>query len=301
MGTTYDEFSMLADNAREVGLPWHGAPAVRRESIGLPSGKHLSALVWGTGAPELVLLHGGAQNAHTWDTVALALGRPLVAIDLPGHGHSDWRDEHDYWPPSMADDVAVAVARLAPDAAAVVGMSLGGLTAICLAAQHPHLVRRLGIVDVTPGTDHKKAEGIVAFISGPEFFDDFASILARTIEHNPTRTESSLRRGVLHNAHELPDGRWSWRYDPARGWKTNGGDAAVSDYFGPLWAKVDDVAAPITLYLGGRSSVVGPEDVVELTRRKPGTVVHTVADAGHSIQGDQPLELARLLGELPAS
>ncbi len=36
-----------------------------------------------------MLLHGGAQNAHTWDTVALALGRPLVAIDLPGHGHSD--------------------------------------------------------------------------------------------------------------------------------------------------------------------------------------------------------------------
>ena len=36
-----------------------------------------------------VLLHGGSQNAHTWDTVAMALDRPLVAIDLPGHGHSD--------------------------------------------------------------------------------------------------------------------------------------------------------------------------------------------------------------------
>ena len=43
----------------------------------------------GEAPPELVLLHGGAQNAHTWDTVALALRRPLVAIDLPGHGHSD--------------------------------------------------------------------------------------------------------------------------------------------------------------------------------------------------------------------
>ena len=36
-------------------------------------------------------MHGGAQNAHTWDTVALALDRPLVAVDLPGHGHSDGR------------------------------------------------------------------------------------------------------------------------------------------------------------------------------------------------------------------
>ena len=204
MVTEYDEFSMFADNANEAGLPWRGAPPVRREWVDLPSGKRLSALVWGAGEPELVLLHGGAQNAHTWDTVALALDRPLVAIDLPGHGHSDWRDEHDYWPPSMADDVAVAVGRLAPRAAAVVGMSLGGLTAICLAAQHPHLVRRLGIIDVTPGTDHKKAEGIVAFISGPEYFDRASTRSSRrTIEHNPTRTESSLRRGVLHNAREL--------------------------------------------------------------------------------------------------
>lgn len=300
MTRTYDEFSMLADNASEVGLPWRGAPAVRRESVELANGKRLSLLVWGTGEPELVLVHGGAQNAHTWDTVALALDRPLVAIDLPGHGHSDWRDEHDYWPPSMADDVAVALERFAPRAKAVVGMSLGGLTAICLAARHPHLVSRLGIVDVTPGTDHKKAEGIVAFISGPEYFDGFDAILQRTIEHNPTRTESSLRRGVLHNARALDDGRWSWRYDPARGWKSNAGDAQVSEYFGPLWDEVDAIRAPITLYLGGRSSVVGPEDVEELQRRRPGTVVHTVPDAGHSIQGDQPLELARLLAELVA-
>ena len=114
-----------------------------------------------------MLIHGGAQNAHTWDTVALALGRPLVAVDLPGHGQSDHRPAHNYGPASMVDDVAVAVAALAPRAGAVVGMSLGGLTAICLAADHPDLVRRLGVVDVTPGTDHKKAEPIIAFIDGP--------------------------------------------------------------------------------------------------------------------------------------
>ena len=63
----------------------------------------VSALAWGEGAPEIVLLHGGAQNAHTWDTVALALDRPLLAIDLPGHGHSSHRDDHMYWPSENAD------------------------------------------------------------------------------------------------------------------------------------------------------------------------------------------------------
>ena len=64
--------------------------------------------MWGDAEPELVFLHGGAQNAHTWDTVALALGRPLVAIDLPGHGHSDGgRDGIARRSPANADDVAV--------------------------------------------------------------------------------------------------------------------------------------------------------------------------------------------------
>jgi pimeloyl-ACP methyl ester carboxylesterase len=301
----YDEFSMFADNASEVGLPLDRAPDVRRVTVDLPSGLHLSALVWGSGAPQLVLLHGGAQNAHTWDTVALALGVPLVAIDLPGHGHSDWRPEGDYLPDRMVHDVAIAVRQLAPDAAAVVGMSLGGLTAICLAADDPELVKRLGVVDVTPGTDHAKAEPIVAFVSGPEYFADFDEILARTIEHNPTRSESSLRRGVLHNAKELPDGRWSWRYDPMRSWKMGDDGEKLEQPKGPdfatLWEKVDAVKAPITLYRGGRSGVVGDEDVEELVRRQPDTAVVVVDDAGHSIQGDKPLELAALLRELITS
>ena len=43
--------------------------------------------------PQVLLIHGWAQNAHTWDTVALALGRPLLAVDLPGHGHSGGRGQ----------------------------------------------------------------------------------------------------------------------------------------------------------------------------------------------------------------
>ncbi len=286
--TTYDEFGLFHENAAEYDLPFE-PPTVRRETVALPSGLALSALVWGSGDPELVLLHGGAQNAHTWDTVALALGRSLVAIDLPGHGHSDHRPEHDYTPTSMAADVAVAVDALAPDAAAVVGMSLGGMTSICLAADHPDLVRRLGVVDVTPGTDHAKAEPIITFVDGPEEFDSFQAILDRTMEFNPGRSEASLRRGILHNAKEMPDGRWTWRYDRMRDWKVSGADAPS---FGDLWGKVDLVRVPITLWQGGKWSVIGDEDVAEWMRRRPDTVHVGVDGAGHSIQGDKPLEMA---------
>ena len=294
MDGTYDEFAMFAENAREVGLTLDTDPVVARVHVDVADGRKVSGLLWGDAPPELVLLHGGAQNAHTWDTVALALDRPLLALDLPGHGHSDWKQDHDYWPATVADDVAVAVAELAPEASAVVGMSFGGLTAICLAAHHRRLVRRLGLVDVTPGVDHAKAEPIVEFISGPQSFQSFDEILQRTVEFNPTRSVASLRRGVLHNARPAEDGSWMWRWDPGRSWREEGGPV-----FGDLWDRLESVAAPIVLYRGRRSSsVVGDDDVAELGRRRPDAVVIDVVEAGHSIQGDQPLRLAELLGEL---
>ena len=312
----YDEFGMLAENAAEYGIAWTGPPAVYRASVPLAGGLSLSALVWGAAPPELVLIHGGAQNAHTWDTVALALDRPLVAVDLPGHGRSDHRPDHRYGPRSMADDVAAAVSALAPEAEAVVGMSLGGLTAIALAAEHPQLVRRLGVVDVTPGVDGAKAGPIVAFIDGPDDFDSFEAILARTVEHNPGRSEQSLRRGVLHNAHKGPDGRWRWNYDRLRHWGdpsdsgaggSDAGDGAgianagssVSS-FGAMWDMVDRLLMPVALWQGGRWSVVDDADATEWMRRCPHSSHAVVAGAGHSIQGDRPLELAGLIEDLLA-
>ena len=289
----YDEFGLFAENASEVGLPYEGPPLVRRVDVPVDSsGRAVSALVWGDRPPEVVLIHGGAQNAHTWDTVALALGRPLVAIDLPGHGHSGWRDDLDYRPPSLAADVSVAIRELAPDAIAVVGMSLGGMTTFSLGARHPDLVRAQVIVDVTPGVNADKAKAVIDFIRGPQSFPSFDEILERTITFNPTRTESSLRRGVRHNAVEQPDGSWRWRYD-----RRHHGDDVVITELDPsaLWEDVSAAKVPLLLLRGALSPVVDDEDVAELLRRRPDAEVVVVEGAGHSIQGDQPLELARLL------
>lgn len=286
----YDEFAFFADNASEAGLPFLHPPVVVRETVTVSPTQNLSALRWGTGEPEMVLLHGGAQNAHTWDTVALALGCSLIAIDLPGHGHSDWRGDQVYWPEENASAIATAVRELAPKAQAVVGMSLGGLTALALSRTAPELVRRLALVDVTPGVNREKASSIAAFISGPESFATFDEILERTVLFNPTRSVASLRRGILHNAAERPDGTWSWRYD--RFVLPDGG--AVPD-FGDLWNAVDAVGVPFMLVRGADSPVVDDDDVAELVRRCPTVRVEVVQAAGHSVQGDQPVELARLL------
>jgi len=292
--THYDEFGLFHENAEEFGIDYR-APTVERVTVDVGAAGQLSALRWGTGSPELVLLHGGAQNAHTWDTVALALDRPLVAIDLPGHGHSSHRADHVYWPADNAQSVEIAVRELAPDAKVLVGMSLGGLTALALTDRAPDLIRSLVLVDVTPGVNREKSTAIAQFIDGPEYFESFDEILQRTIQFNPTRTESSLRRGILHNAIEAPDGRWRWRYDLPRRGSGEGESGQIMPGLDALWDAVARVKVPFLLVRGSLSPVVDDDDVAELQRRNPAAEVEVVDGAGHSIQGDKPLELARIL------
>jgi pimeloyl-ACP methyl ester carboxylesterase len=294
----YDEFSMFRDNAEEFGIPYPGPPTVRRESVEIEPGRRLSALIWGEGDPELVFLHGGAQNAHTWDTVALALGRPLVALDLPGHGHSDGGIQGSVDVRENAKAVATAIRALAPEAKAVIGMSLGGMTTIALADHAPELVRKVVLVDVTPGVNESKSSVIAEFINGPESFDSFDDLLARTIQYNPTRTEASLRRGILHNAEQREDGSWVWRYQRFRAFEPTArkeGDDAPPAHpnFGDLWDAVSRIQVPLLLTRGMREqSVVDDDDEVELLRRLPDAQVEHFEEAGHSLQGDTPVELA---------
>jgi pimeloyl-ACP methyl ester carboxylesterase len=292
----YDEFGLFHENAAEYGIPYGRPPDVRRVEVEVGPGRKVSSLRWGgdTGPPELVLVHGGAQNAHTWDTVALALDRPLLAVDLPGHGHSDGGPDGSVSAVTNGRDLATVVAELAPNARGVVGMSLGGISSLALAAQAPDLVRALVLVDVTPGVNAEKAAPITNFVNGPASFDSFDDLLARTIEHNPGRSESSLRRGILHNAVQRDDGSWVWRY--AR-FRTEPSGPAAHPEFGDLWDAVSGLTVPLMLVRGLAWSVVDDDDVTELLRRQPAARVVGVEGAGHSVQGDRPLELAALVHE----
>jgi pimeloyl-ACP methyl ester carboxylesterase len=168
-------------------------------------------------------------------------------------------------------------------------MSMGGITSIALVGVAPELVRRLVLVDGTPGVTAEKAKAITDFVNGPASFPSFEDLLARTIQHNPTRTESSLRRGILHNAVQLDDGSWEWRYrrfrlpeaPPPSGPTTTGCGTSSAYHCPSCWC---GACAPI----GGRD-----RDETSLLERVPSYIERR--EAGHSVQGDDPLTLAQLL------
>jgi pimeloyl-ACP methyl ester carboxylesterase len=259
--------------------------------------------VWGTDEPQLVFLHGGSQNAHTWDTVAMALRpRSLIAIDLPGHGHSGGPGERqlstpDRAPTAAAQDVATVIRALAPNARGVIGMSYGGLITIALSEVAGDLVRKVVLVDVLPGLDPQHARHISDFVNGPATFPDFEELLARTTQFNPTRSVSSLRRGILHNAVQLDDGSWAWRHSRWRLGSPNAeaGPPAPPDskMFEDLAHTLGRIEVPVLLARGMRpDSVLRDDDEADLLRRLPAAQVIHFDQAGHSIQGDMPVELA---------
>jgi len=287
-----DEFSMLADNLQEVGLDVK-IPSPRRRYANVGGGRRIAAIIWGESPPEIALLHGGAQNAHTWDNVALALQLPVVAVDLPGHGRSDWHPERDYSVRTMSVDVAEALRHLAPKASMLVGIGLGAPIALGTADVLGPSIDRLVMVDSVagvhvPGGERPPSQAAtnVAAFTAHERFDSFEAMLNTTMAYNPGRTERSLRRGLLHNAHVMADGSWTWRWDPAQ--------RAPRDFaFEALTEALGRFEGPVLLVRGEQSDVVTLDAVDAFKRQHSRSRLVTIAGGHHAVQGNRPLELAQ--------
>ena len=286
------EFGYLPQQAQALGTD---LPRAERIAITLPDSRALSALRFGDGDPEVTLLHGAGLNAHTWDAVALLLGRPAIAIDLAGHGDSSWRDDLDYSPAVLAADVARALATWAPRPQILVGHSLGGLTAQIVASEHPELVRELILVDIVPGLDTDAAPSVLR-----EFYavTDFASrdeAVDRAQAFGFGGSRADTERGVFFNTRVRDDGRVEWKHHFAH-IITSAFDSLKTERTAPgaaPWAQLSAMDAPVTLVRGERG-FLQDADVAAFTEHLPTAAVITV-DAGHNVQETAPDSLAAIV------
>jgi pimeloyl-ACP methyl ester carboxylesterase len=123
---------------------------MRVVKLELRNGLRLAARWWDGGdltRPTVVLLPATAETASDWDAIAedLSHDRLVVALNLRGHGASDWPGSYSI--DAMAEDVRELLARL-DGPVDLVGHSLGGLVAWWVAAADSSMVRRLVLEDV---------------------------------------------------------------------------------------------------------------------------------------------------------
>jgi pimeloyl-ACP methyl ester carboxylesterase len=307
MSDTFDEFSFVAEQARAAGIE-HPETAHERLTLRLEDGRSLSALRWGTESPRVTFLHGAGLNAHTWDTTILALGIPTLAIDLPGHGDSSWRDDADYRPRTIAPDIAVALQAWTDGPQVLVGQSLGGIVGAAVAAAHPDSVRDLVIVDVTPGIDPGEGPAVLReFFSGPTDYATRDELVDRAMSFGLGGDREATERGVYLNTRIRPDGRVEWKHHMARLAATAlapttprsaspVGEAPRESALGARgWDDLAAVRAPLTLIRGTRG-YVSPANLAEFEERLPRASVIEV-EAGHNVQENIPVALADLIRE----
>ncbi len=251
-------------------------------------GMRFHYLDWGrAGKPPVLLLHGGGQTARTWDLPCLMLRRDLhcIALDQRGHGDSEWSYGLEYSPDAHAEDIEALLDHLGIDRAVIVGMSMGCLNGLHFAARRPDRVRGFVAVDAGPWVQLEGGRRITDFMAGATFLGSLDEWIEYAMRFNPRRDRRLLRRSLLHNLRQLPDGSLTWKTDRRRPFDLESMHQRLED----LRARVlPEIRSPTLVVRGGESDVFFDEDAERFANALPDASWLRVEGAGHSIQGDRP-------------
>lgn len=298
---TSEAVTAEADDSRPVAFAGHGGITIRGDAWGDP------------GARPVVLLHGGGQTRHSWAGAGrelAAAGWRAIALDLRGHGESDWDPDGAYRPDQFAADLR-AVARALPEPPVVVGASLGGMAALLAEGEEHGVLAGVVLVDITPRIERRGVERIVSFmLAKPDGFaslDEAADAVAGYRQHRGRPSDlSGLRKNLRHD----PDGRWRWHWDPAfinrerlGSVESLGERTAIGAFHDTdrMLAAARNLRVPVLLVRGRASDVVAEQGVRELLDAVPHARYVDVSGAGHMVAGDRNdafnAAVVRFLGE----
>lgn len=254
-------------------------------------GVSLAAEAFGPITGQGVLLaHGGGQTRGAWQYTGKVLGKAgfrAVAVDLRGHGESDWCAEGNYATEAFAEDLRL-IARTFDRPPAMIGASLGGISAMLAAGEDdPQMFAALVLVDVTPQMEDEGVEKIVGFMNA-HLDEGFASLeaaadaIAEYLPHRPRPKDTS---GLAKNLRLGDDGRYRWHWDPR--FMTGDRRASAARDHERLTHAVQRVAAPVLLVRGRMSELVSEASVASFLAAVPAAEYVDIADAAHMVAGDK--------------
>ena len=249
---------------------------------------------WGDpGARPIVLLHGITGHARTWDHLAMDLGHAfrVIALDQRGHGDSPPAPDDDYSTAAMARDLGAFADALGLGTFTLLGLSMGGRVGIAFAGTHPGRVERFVIVDIGPDIHLPGLQRVRSMMAGAsERIESVEQAMEYVRRNNPRADEHQLRHRIEHGLKRLPDGTLAWKYDRGlREMMRSGGRREEMDLWGPLGR----IACPTLLVRGAESDILSPEIAKKMIQVLPEGRLLELAEAGHSVPGDQPAAFAR--------
>ena len=266
-------------------------------------GLFLNLVEWSQEGVPMLLLHGYSNEAHIWDDFIphVAPHYRVLALDLRGHGNSDWHTEGAYDYENHVDDIEAIVESLGIERLVVIGHSLGGRIAMLYAGRNLEKIAGLVIVDSAPeldprGTNRIKEE---AAQNHDPSFGSVAEYEQELVRLYPAATSASIDRMALHGCRQRQeDGRWILKMDTAFRQAVGGGDPALdSDEIEKrhaqtresMWEALGKISCP-TLVVRGAASDILSADVAD--RMADETLAQgelaVIAQAGHSVMTDNP-------------
>lgn len=235
--------------------------------------------------PDLVALHGFTQRGSAFEELGRALGSPIEAPDLPGHGEEPVEDWN-----AVVDGIAARLgARPAPPI--LLGYSMGGRLALGVAVRHPDAVAGLVVVSAGPG---------IASPAARARRREEDEVLARRLEERGVEPfldewlSAPMFAGLAARGE-----RWQAADRARRGGNSARGLAAALRRLGQgvmpdLRSDLGVIPVPVLLMTGERDLRYG-ELAVEMAGLLREARCVVVAGAHHPVVGERPEAVAELV------
>lgn len=245
---------------------------------------------WGDAAKlPFILLHGIARVARCFDHLAphLANDYRVIAVDMRGHGESDWHPDGAYLVQDYTTDIEALIEQLDLRGVVLWGASTGGRVAQMVAGRRPERVRAVVVEDVGPerptAVSNRLGGRMVREAEGWASVDELAAHIKTT---QPRTADAIIHNLALHGSRVREDGRVLWARDPA----ILKGFIATE-----LWRTVLKIQCPVVYVLGGLSAIVPPETQQELQAKLPLSQIVMMPGLGHYPSDEKPEEFLAIV------
>lgn len=223
--------------------------------------------------PAVVLLHGLAGSSREFLPTAEALvGRKVILIDLRGHGASTTLPI-DTSREAFASDVVSVIWAEASEPVDLVGQSMGGHTAMMVAAARPDLVRRLVLLESNQGGGTVEEHTALG-----DFFRSWAVPFVDREAASVALGDGPLERAWIDDLEERADGLYP-RFD------ANVMQSTVEAVATPRWTEWESVLAP-TLVVYADGGMFSEEEKSEFVRRGGNVRRADLTNASHDAHLD---------------